>query len=152
MPSLFEILQNDMREAMRARDDLRLQALRMVLAAAKNAKIEKKGELDDADVRGVIQKAIKTRRESVEQFRAGGREEMARKEEAEIALLQAYLPEAMGEAETAAAVAALVAELAGSGPALTKKDMGRVMKEAQSRFAGRADNRLVSKLVSESLR
>jgi uncharacterized protein YqeY len=151
MPSLHDTLQNDMRDAMRARADLKLQTLRMVLAAVKNARIEKGSDLEDADVRAILVKAIKTRRESVEQFRKGNREEMAAKEESEIALLQAYLPQALTEAETAEAVKALIAELTAGGPPLTKRDMGRVMKEAQTRFAGRADNKLVSMLVGEQL-
>lgn len=147
MASLLEAIENDSRAALKARDDLRLQALRMVLAQAKNARIEKGSDLTDAEIATVLQKAVKTRRDSVEQYRRGGREDLATKEEREIAVIEAYLPQPLTREETSAILDAIISEIGASG----KKDLGRVMKELQTRHAGRVDNRLASGLAAEKL-
>jgi uncharacterized protein YqeY len=155
MPTLLETLQNDSKDALRAHDDVKLQAIRMILSSAKNVRIEKGAEVDDADVTAILQKAIKSRRDSVEQFRKGGREELAAKEEREIALLEAYLPKQLTEAEVKAAIETVLARIAGeAGPGAlppSKKDLGRVIREVQALHPGRVDNRILSKLVSERL-
>ena len=155
MPTLLETLQNDSKDALRAHDDVKLQAIRMILASAKNVRIEKGSEVDDADLMAILQKAIKSRRDSVEQFRKGGREELAAKEEREIGLLEAYLPRPLSEDEVRAAIEAALGRLRESGgpgaPPAGKKDLGRVIKEVQGLHPGRIDNRILSKLASERL-
>lgn len=133
--------------AMKARDAARTSALRMVKAALKNKQIDKRAPLDDGDVLSVLGTLAKQRRESIEQFRSGGREELAAKEEAELAILQEFLPQALGEAEVRAAVAQAVAETGAAGP----KDMGKVMSALMPRLKGRADGKLVNALVREAL-
>ncbi len=144
---LLERLQADSREALKRRDDIALQALRMVLAQAKNARIEKGTELSDTDVAALIQRAIKTRKDSIEQFRRGSREDLAIKEEREVEVLQGFLPRQLSEAETASLVESVIKELGASG----KKDLGRVMKALQARSTGALDNRLASRIASEKL-
>ena len=144
---LVERLQADSREALKRRDDIALQALRMVLAQAKNARIEKGTELSDTDVAALIQRAIKTRKDSIEQFRRGSREDLAIKEEREVEVLQGYLPRQLSEAETASLVESVIKELGASG----KKDLGRVMKALLARSTGALDNRLASRIASEKL-
>lgn len=144
---LLERLQADSREALKRRDDIALQALRMVLAQAKNARIEKGTELSDTDVAALIQRAIKTRKDSIEQFRRGSREDLAIKEEREVEVLQGYLPRQLSEAETASLVESVIKELGASG----KKDLGRVMKALLARSTGALDNRLASRIASEKL-
>ena len=147
MSDLMQRLQADATGALKRRDGLALQALRLVISQAKNLRIERGRELTDADVMSVLQKAIKTRRESVEQFRKGQREDLASKEEGEIALLEGYLPRPLTEAELTILVEEVVREVGASG----KKDLGRVMKEIQARAPGRVDNRLASRIASEKL-
>ena len=119
---------------MRAGDAARRDALRLLRAALKNAEIERRrgegGLLEERDVRAVIQKQIKQRRDSIEQFRKGNREDLASKEEAELAIFQSYLPQAMDEATMRAAVAAVIAETGAQSP----KEMGKVMSVAVSRL------------------
>ncbi len=152
MPSLLERLRGDLTQAMRARDDLRLQTLRMTIAAVTNARIASGAEPADAEVEAIVRRGIKTRREAAEQFRAGAREELALKEEKEIAILEGYLPALLGEAEAAAAIDAILAEMRGAaGGTLTRRDMGRVMKEVQARLGGRVDGKAAAALVTARL-
>jgi len=138
----------DMKEAMRAKDAPRLSTLRMLKSAIEYYKIEKKQEkLTDADATAVIKKQIKQRQDSIEGFEKGGRMDLVEKEKAELAVLKAYLPEELSPAQVEEVVKATIAELG----ATTKADMGRVMKAVQAKIAGRADNRLVSQLVSANL-
>jgi len=146
-PSLKERIQEDMKAAMRARDADALTAIRGLLAAIKQREVDERITLDDAAVVGVVDKLVKQRKDSIAAFRQGGREDLATKEEAEARLLQAYLPQRLSADETAAAVAALVAELGASGPG----DMGRVMAAAKTRLAGKADMALVSGAVKQAL-
>jgi len=147
---LNDQIQKDMVEAMRSRDELRLSTLRMVKSAIKNKEIDKRAPLDDKEAQQVLSTLIKQRRDSIEQFQKGGRQELADKEAAEIKLIEAYLPKAMGEEEIAAVVKTTIAEMGSP----TMKDMGTVMKNAMARFAAngmRVDGKVVSETVKKEL-
>ena len=138
----------DLKQSMLAKDVVRTSTLRMLKSAVEYFKIEKKQEsLTDADVTAVIKKQIKQRQDSIEGFEKGGRTDLADKEKAELAILKAYLPQELSQAQLEEIVKATIAELG----ATTKTDMGKVMKAVQAKTAGRADNRLVSQLVSAQL-
>jgi len=137
----------DMKTAMKAKDTGRLGAIRLLLAAIKQKEVDERVELDDAAVTAVIEKLTKQRKDSVSQYEAAGRQDLADTEKAEIAILAAYLPEKMTAEETAAAVAAAVAETGAKGPA----DMGKLMAVLKPRLAGKADMGEVSKLVKSAL-
>jgi hypothetical protein len=148
--SLIEQIQQDIIAAMKAREEQRLSTLRMVKAALKNREIEKMAPLDEKESQAVLTTLIKQRKESVEQFTKGGRQEMADKEASEIVLIETYLPKAAGEAEVVAGVKAVIAEMGSP----TMKDMGSVMKNAMARFAGagmRVDGKMVSEAVKREL-
>jgi hypothetical protein len=148
--SLIEQIQKDITTAMKARDEHRLSTLRMVKTALKNREIEKMAPLDDKESQAVLTTLIKQRKDSVEQFTKGGRQEMADKEAAEIVMIEAYLPKATGEAEVIAGVKAVIVEMGSP----TMKDMGAVMKNVMARFAGagmRVDGKLVSETVKKEL-
>jgi uncharacterized protein YqeY len=140
-------LRDDMKQAMRSGDKARLGVVRMALAAIQQREVDERVELDDAGVLGVLEKMIKQRRESVEQYRAGGRQDLADKESFEIETLSAYLPEPLGEAELAALVDAVIAETG----AASMKDMGKVMAELRNRAQGRADMAALSAQVKSRL-
>jgi uncharacterized protein YqeY len=148
---LIDQIQEDIVAAMKAREEQRLSTLRMVKSALKNREIEKMAPLDDQESQQVLFTLIKQRKDSVEQFTKGGRQEMADKEAAEIKLIETYLPKAAGEDEMIAEVRAAIAEM--TGP-LTMKDMGTVMKAAMARFAAagmRVDGKMVSEAVKKEL-
>jgi uncharacterized protein len=145
--SLSDRLEAAMRDAMRARDEQRTQTLRMAMAAAHNLKIERRRDLTDDEVVDVLTKQVKQRRESIEMYRAGGREDRAAAEEAEAAILAEFLPEQLGEAEVEALARAVIAETGASSPA----DLGRVMGRLAPQTRGRADGRLVSDVVRRLL-
>ena len=148
--SLVEQIQKDITTAMKGREERRLSTLRMVKTALKNREIEKMAPLDDKESQAVLSTLIKQRKESVEQFTKGGRQEMADKEAAEIVLIETYLPTAAGETEVAAGVKAVIAEMG----APTMKDMGTVMKNAMAKFAAsgmRVDGKVVSEIVRREL-
>lgn len=140
-------LQEDMKQAMRSGDKARLGVIRMALAAIQQREVDERIELDDAAVLGVIEKMIKQRRESVEQFRAGAREDLAAKEAAEIELLSTYLPEPLGEDE----LAALIDDAIAATGATSMKDMGRVIAQLRAQAQGRADMAVVSARVKARL-
>ena len=145
---LMKRISEDMTTAMRARDQARLAPLRMAKAALMNREVEKGRELDDAESQQVIASLIKQRRDSIEQFQKGGREELAARETAEIAVLEAYLPPPIDPAEIQRAVDEAVAETT----ATSSKDLGRVMKAVMVKLAGRgADGRVVNELVRRKL-
>lgn len=145
---ILERLQADAKEAMRAKDAVRLGALRMAVAAIKDAEIAKRpAALDEAEVAKVIAKAVKARRDAAGEFRRGGRTDLAEKEEREAALLEAYLPKGLSEDE----VRALVAEAVRETGAASAKEIGKVMKVVMPRVAGRADGALVQRLVRAAL-
>jgi hypothetical protein len=143
MPGLESKIQDHLHDAMRARDETRKSTLRMLTAAIKNASIEARKTLDDDAVTTVIQKQVKQRRESIIEFRKGNREDLASKEEAEMVILEAYLPAQADPAEIEAAARRVVAETGASGP----RDIGKVMPQLTREFAGRADGRLISEIV-----
>jgi uncharacterized protein YqeY len=134
--------------AMKARDQVRLDPLRMLKTALTNKQIEKGRDLDDAEALQVVASLVKQRRESIEQFRKGGRSDLADKEAREIPILEAYLPPAMDTAELDALVQAAITETGATSP----KDMGRVMKDLMPRLAGRGvDGKAVNELVRRKL-
>jgi uncharacterized protein YqeY len=147
---LIDQIQQDITTAMKARDEQRLSTLRMVKTALKNREIDKMAPLDDKESQQVLSTLIKQRKDAIEQFTKGGRQEMADKEAAEIKLIETYLPKAATEAEIIAGVRAVIAEM--GTPSM--KDMGSVMKNAMSRFQGvgiRVDGKLVSDAVKREL-
>ncbi len=137
----------DMKTAMRARDAARLSAVRLLLAAMKQREVDERIELIDADVLAIIEKMIKQRRDSVEQFEKGARQDLADKEKFEICVLQAYMPAAMSAAEIDAAVSEAISGSGAKGMA----DMGKVMALLKPRLAGRADMGAVSVLIKTRL-
>lgn len=148
--SLPEKIQKDMVEAMRSRQGPRLSTLRMVKTALKNKEIDKRGPLDEKEALAVLTTLIKQRKDSIEQFTKGGRQELADKEAAEIAVIESYMPKAAGEEEVMATVKATIAEMGSP----TMKDMGTVMKSAMAKFAAagtRVDGKLVSEIVKREL-
>jgi len=146
--SLLTQINEDIATAMRARDAGRLGTLRLLKSALVNREVERGHVLDDAEERQVVQQMVKQRRDAIDQFRTGGREDLAAKDEAEIVLLTAYLPPAADEAAIEAAVDAAIAESGAS----TVKDMGKVMKATLAKLSGvTADGRLVSEMVKKKL-
>ncbi len=145
--SLTDQLQADMKTAMRDGDTQRRDTLRMVIAAAQNAAKEKRQPLSDDEALDVINREVKKRRESIAAFRAAGRDDLADKEEAEIDVLDPYLPAQLGEDEVRALVVEAISATAASSP----RDMGRVMSQLMPTVKGRADGRLVSSLVNQEL-
>lgn len=148
MPTLFEQVTRDIADAMRQRDQVALGPLRMLKAALMNREVEKGRALDAAESLQVVNSLVKQRRDSVDQFRAGGRHDLADREASEITFLQRYLPPAADEATIARAIEAAVAETGAAGP----KDMGRVMKAVAARLAGASvDGKALSDAVKKRL-
>jgi len=136
-----------MKEAMKAKDAQRLGALRLLLAAVKQREVDERAELGDAEVLSVIDKMVKQRRDSIAQYEAAGREDLASQERFEIEVLSAYLPKQADEAEIAAEIEAAIAATGAKGMA----DMGKVMNAVKAKLAGRADMAKVSGLVKAKL-
>ncbi|HJX57791.1 MAG: GatB/YqeY domain-containing protein [Thiobacillus sp.] len=145
--SLKARVTDDMKTAMRARETVRLGTIRLLLAAIKQKEIDERIELDDAAVSSIVEKLIKQRKDSISQFQAAGRDDLVAAEQAELAVLQAYLPEQLSAAEVEAAVTAAIAESGAS----SAKDMGKVMGLLKPRLAGRADMGQVSALIKARL-
>jgi uncharacterized protein len=145
--SLKDRITDDMKAAMRAKEADRLGTIRMLLAAMKQKEVDERIELDDTLVVSIVDKLIKQRKDSVSQYEAGGRQDLADKERAEILVLEAYLPARLSQAEVEAAVQAIVTELGAAGPG----DMGKVMGAVKQRLAGQADMGLVSAAVKAAL-
>jgi uncharacterized protein YqeY len=145
--SLKEKLSEDMKAAMRAKESDKLATIRLINAAIKQREVDERIELGDDQVLSVIEKMIKQRKDSITQFEAGGRQDLADKEKAEIVVLAAYMPAQMSDAEVQAEVAAAIAQSGASGP----QDMGKVMAVLKPKLAGRADMTAVSGLVKASL-
>jgi len=146
--SLKDKIISDLTEAMKAKDAARLSTLRMVKANLMNRQIEKGGELTDDEITKALQSLVKQRRDSIEQYSAAGRTELAEKEAAELAVIETYLPQAASPEEIDAAVSAAIAETGASSP----KDMGVVMKAVLAKLAGKsADGRAVSEAVKSKL-
>ena len=145
---LNERITQDIADAMKARDQPRLSALRMAKAALMNAAVAKGRDLDDAESAQVLASLLKQRRDSIEQFTSAGRTDLVEKERADMAVLEAYAPPPVGEQELASAVEAAIAETG----ATTGKDMGRVMKAVMARLGGRSvDGKAVNDLVRRKL-
>jgi len=146
--TLREKIISDLTASMKAQDAPRTSTLRMVKAAMMNRQIEKGGELDDDEMGKLLRSLVKQRRDSVEQYEKGGRQDLADKEKAEIAVIEAYLPQAASREEIEAAVAAAITETGAS----SMKDMGKVMKSVQAALAGKnADGRMLSEIVKSKL-
>ena len=146
--SLREQIVKDLTAAMKAQDANRTSTLRMVKAAMMNRQIEKGSELDDDEMQKLLRSLVKQRRDSIEQYEKAGRQELVDKEKAEIGVIEAYLPQAASKEEIEQAVAAAIAETG----ATSMKDMGKVMKAAQSALAGKnADGKLISEAVKAKL-
>ncbi len=147
MPPLKARVTEDMKSALRARDSARLSTIRLLLAAIKQREVDERKEMNDADVLAIIDKMVKQRRDSIAQFTAGKRMDLVAVEDAELALLQAYLPEQLAEAEVDAMIAAAIATTGATGPA----GMGKVMADLKPKLAGRVDMAVVSARVKAKL-
>ena len=145
--SLKDRITDDMKTAMRAKDAPRLLTIRGLLAAIKQREVDERIDVDDIAVVAIVDKLVKQRKDSIEQFTAGGRQDLVDKEKSELLVLESYLPARLGADAIAAEVAALVTETGAKGAA----DMGKVMAAAKARFAGRAEMALVSAAVKAAL-
>lgn len=146
--SIVDQITKDMTQAMKSREELKLSTLRMVKSALKNKEIDKRAPLDDKEALAVMSTMIKQRKDSIEQFTKGGRTELAEKEQAEIGIIESYMPKALGEEEIVAAVRATISEMGSP----TMKDMGAVMKNTMAKFGGaRVEGKVVSETVKREL-
>ncbi|MBQ5949393.1 GatB/YqeY domain-containing protein [Massilia sp. ST3] len=145
--SLKAQLTDDMKAAMRAKESARLNTVRLIIAEIKRKEVDEQTELNDEQVVAVIEKMVKQRKDSISQFEAGGRADLAEIEKGELAILSAYMPAGLSDEEIAAEVAAAVAATGAAGP----QDMGKVMGVLKPKLAGRADMTVVSGLVKKAL-
>ena len=147
MATLADAIRSDMTEAMRAGDRLRRDTLRLLIAALDNARIAAGRDLDGGEAVAALQREARQRRDSIEEYRKGGRDDLVRREEAELAIIGEYLPDELTEDELRAAVEEAIAEAGASEPG----DLGKVMGPLMARVRGRADGRRVNELVRERL-
>lgn len=145
--ALKQKLTDDLRQAMRQGDKVTSSVIRLVMAAIKNSEIARQAELDDRDILGVIAKQVRQCQESIEAFKQGNRQDLVVKEEAELAILKAYLPEQMTRQEIVTAASRVIDEVGAQGPG----DMGKVMAKLMAQLKGRADGREVNAVVTELL-
>lgn len=145
--SLKDTLAEDLKDAMRAGDEPRKTAIRLVITAVKNAEVAAMQPLDDAGVTGVIGKQVKQRKESIEEFQKAGRQDLVDKEAAELRVLEAYMPAQLGRDQIADEARAVIAEVGASGPG----DKGKVMSALMPRLAGSAEGRTINEVVTELL-
>lgn len=145
--SIKEKLAEDMKVAMKAKEAEKLSTIRMVSSVIKNKEIEKRGELSDGDIESILSTEIKKRRESSEMYKKGGRDELAQKEDREVAILLGYLPEQLDEAT----ITKFVEEAISQSGAESAKDMGSVMKILMPKVKGKADGSMVNRVVKEKL-
>lgn len=145
--SLKAEFSEEMKRAMRERNVARRDLMRFILAAVKNLEIELQREADDEEILQLLGKQAQQRRDSIESFQAGGREDLVAKEEVELAIISEYLPEQMSEDEVRVLVEAVILEVGASGP----QDMGKVMGKIMPQVKGRADGRLINQMVRDSL-
>lgn len=138
---------DDMKAAMRAKEAVKLGTIRLILADIKRKEVDERIELDDVQTQAIVEKMIKQRKDSIAQFEAGNRHDLADIEKAELVVLSAYMPAGLSDAEVAAEVAAAVAASGATGP----QDMGKVMAIVKPKLAGRADMTVVSALVKQAL-
>ncbi len=144
---LLDRLNEDLKEAMRAQDQLRKDTIRLVKTAIRNAEVERGRALEEGEILEIIAKQVKLRREALADFQRGGRHDLVRQYEGEVAILEAYLPRQMSREEVVQAAREVIAELGAEGP----KAMGSVMRELMQRLRGRADGKLVNEVVKELL-
>ena len=147
MMSLQEQISAALKDAMRARDEVKMATLRLVLTAIKKREKEARSLLEDQEVISVITTQIKQRRESIEQYRQAGREDLAQTEESELQILQGYMPEQVSEEEISNTLDEIIAEVG----AASMKDMGKVMKAAMAKLAGKAEGGAINAMVKEKL-
>ncbi len=140
-------LLQDMKEAMKAKDKVRLSTIRMINSLIKNAEIEKRGELTDDEIIQLLMKYAKQRKEAIEMYEKGGRQDLVEKEKAELAVVESYLPKQMSEEE----IRELVKEAVEATGASSPKDIGKVMQHVMPKVKGRADGSVVNKIVREML-
>ena len=145
--TLKEQINEDMKAAMRAKEADRLGAIRMLLAALKQKEVDERVVLDDAAVLAIVEKQIKQRKDSISQFQQAGRDDLVAKEQFELGVLAAYLPQQLSDAEVAAEVAAAIIQSGATGP----QEMGKVMALLKPKLAGRADMGMVSKILKSQL-
>ncbi len=145
--SLKDKLTEDLKQAMRQGDELGRSTLRLVMAAIKNAEIEKRRELEEGELLAIIAKEAKQRHESIDQFERGGRQDLVDREEAELQILLAYLPEQLSREEIEAQARQIIEEVGATSPA----QMGQVMRQLMPLMQGKADGKLVSQVVKELL-
>ncbi len=145
--ALHERIVEDLKEAMRSKDQLKTSCLRMLKTSIKNKQIEKGGELSDDEILAVISSLIRKGKEAAEEYKKAGRQDLAEKEEKELEVFYAYLPEQLSDAEIEEVVRDIIAELSANGP----KDMGRVMKAAMAKMAGQAEGKKVSQIAKRLL-
>lgn len=145
--SVFERLEDDLKTALKGGDKDRVSVIRMAKAAVKNREIEKRDPLNDEEVCSVLMSLARRAKDSIEQFSKGGRQELADREERELAIIQAYLPQQLSADEIRGIVKDVIPELGAAGPG----DMGKVMRSVMSKVKGKADGKLVSELVKEAL-
>jgi uncharacterized protein YqeY len=138
---------DDVKQAMKSGDTVRRATLRLLLSAINNAEIARQGDLEEADILGLIAKEVKNRQESIDAFKQGNRPDLVEKEEAEQAILKAYLPQQLSRDEVVAAAQEVIAAVGAAGPG----DKGRVMKELIPRLKGRADGKEINEVVTELL-
>ncbi|MEO2083704.1 MAG: GatB/YqeY domain-containing protein [Desulfurobacteriaceae bacterium] len=144
---LKERLREDMKEAMKSKDKVKLSTIRMINSLIKNAEIEKRGELTDDEIVQLLMKYAKQRRESIEMYEKGGRQDLVEKEKAELAVVESYLPKQLSEDELKEIVKKAIEETGAS----SAKDLGKVMKAVMPRVKGRADGSVVNRIVREML-
>jgi len=147
MPSLKEKITEDLKQAMRSGNDIKRSTLRLLLSAIHNTEIAKQAELDDSDILGIIAKEIRQRQESIEAFRSGNRQDLADTEQAEMAILEVYMPPQMSREEISEAARRVIQEVGARGPA----DKGKVMPRLIGELKGKADGREINAVVTELL-
>jgi len=145
--NLKQKLSEDLKQAMRGGDTVKRNTLRMLLSAMNNAEIARQTKLEDGDIIGVIAKEVKQHHESIEAFKQGNRPDLVEKEEAELTVLQGYLPQQMGREEVIEAARKVIAEVGAEGP----RDKGKVMSKLMAQLKGRADGREINEIVSQLL-
>lgn len=145
--SLKEQLTGDLKQAMKVGDNMRRDVIRLVMSAIKNAEIAKRGELEESDIIGVIAKEARQRQESIDAFKQGDRQDLVAQEEAELAIIQEYLPQQADHEEIVAAAQQIITEVGAAGP----RDKGKVMPRLIAQFKGKADGREINDIVTELL-
>ncbi len=145
--SLKEQLQNDLKEAMKAKDSFKRDTIRFLMSAIKQVEVDTRKELSDADIVKIIQKSIKQREEAAQQYKEGGRDDLYEKETKEAEILRSYLPKQLSDEELAQEVQAIIQEVG----ATSMKDMGKVMQAATKKLAGQADGKRISEMVKKLL-